>query len=57
MIFGISGGGGKRAESYPWQSAGIVTHIFREMKLHIGYCEGFGITKEEMESTEENEGK
>lgn len=26
------------------------------MNLHIGYCEGFGISKAEMESTEENEG-
>ncbi|KAL2123833.1 hypothetical protein VTJ04DRAFT_198 [Mycothermus thermophilus] len=35
-------------------SATIVTHIFKEMELHISYCEGFGITKEEMEATEEN---
>jgi hypothetical protein len=27
------------------------------MDLHIGYCEGFGISKEEMERTEEKEGK
>ena len=26
------------------------------MDLHIGYCEGFGISKTEMENTEENEG-
>ena len=39
------------------QSATIVTHIFKEMELHIGYCEGFGISKEEMENTEENTGK
>jgi len=40
-----------------WQSASVVTHVFREMELHIGYCEGFGISREEMESTEEKEGK
>ncbi|KAK3301655.1 Ribokinase-like protein [Chaetomium strumarium] len=34
-------------------SAAIVTHIFREMELHIGYCAGFGISREEMEKTEE----
>jgi hypothetical protein len=27
------------------------------MDLHIGYCKGFGISKEEMEQTEEKEGK
>ncbi|KAL2182014.1 Phosphomethylpyrimidine kinase-domain-containing protein [Thermothelomyces heterothallicus CBS 202.75] len=35
-------------------SAAIVTHIFKEMELHIGYCRGFGISKEEMENTEEH---
>ncbi|KAH6627592.1 Phosphomethylpyrimidine kinase-domain-containing protein [Chaetomium tenue] len=34
-------------------SAAIVTHIFKEMELHIGYCQGFGISREEMEKTEE----
>lgn len=27
------------------------------MELHIGYCQGFGISKEEMENTEEKEGE
>jgi hypothetical protein len=27
------------------------------MELHVGYCNGFGISKEEMEKTEEKEGK
>ncbi|KAK4106941.1 hypothetical protein N658DRAFT_414120 [Parathielavia hyrcaniae] len=36
-------------------SAAIVTHIFREMELHIGYCGGFGISRDEMENTEEKE--
>lgn len=35
----------------------MVTHIFTEMNLHIGYCEGFGISKAEMENTEENAGR
>ncbi|KAK1835127.1 thiamine biosynthesis protein [Podospora conica] len=35
-------------------SATIVAHIAREMKLHIDYCKGFGISVEEIESTEEN---
>ena len=39
------------------QSAEIVSHIFREMQLHIGYCQGFGISKEEIEHTEEKEGR
>jgi hydroxymethylpyrimidine/phosphomethylpyrimidine kinase len=40
-----------------WQSAAIVTHIFKEMELHVGYCQGFGISKEEMEKTEEKAGE
>ncbi|KAK4226097.1 Rapamycin-insensitive companion of mTOR, N-term-domain-containing protein [Podospora fimiseda] len=36
-------------------SAAIVTHIFKEMQLHVNYCEGFGITKDDMENTEEKE--
>jgi len=27
------------------------------MKLHVEYCKGFGISQEEMEKTEEKEGK
>jgi hypothetical protein len=27
------------------------------MGLHIGYCESFGISKEEIESAEESQGK
>ncbi|KAK0637234.1 Phosphomethylpyrimidine kinase-domain-containing protein [Bombardia bombarda] len=38
-------------------SAEIVTHIFREMDLHVQYCKGFGISKDQMEDTEEKEGK
>ncbi|GAB1320841.1 trifunctional hydroxymethylpyrimidine [Madurella fahalii] len=36
-------------------SAAIVTHVFKEMELHIGYCAGFGISRGEMENTEEKE--
>ncbi|KAK0716472.1 Phosphomethylpyrimidine kinase-domain-containing protein [Apiosordaria backusii] len=36
-------------------SAAIVTHIFREMELHINYCSGFGISKQDIESCEEKE--
>ncbi|KAK0623644.1 Phosphomethylpyrimidine kinase-domain-containing protein [Immersiella caudata] len=36
-------------------SAEIVSHIFREMQLHIRYCQGFGISKEQIEQTEEKE--
>jgi len=39
------------------QSAEIVSHIFREMQLHITYCEGFGISREEIEKTEEKMGE
>ncbi|KAI0180253.1 Phosphomethylpyrimidine kinase-domain-containing protein [Hypoxylon sp. FL1284] len=33
--------------------AKIVSHIYTEMKLHLDYCEGFGISKQEIEATEE----
>ncbi|KAI2639848.1 Phosphomethylpyrimidine kinase-domain-containing protein [Hypomontagnella submonticulosa] len=33
--------------------ARIVSHIHTEMKLHLDYCEEFGISKEEIEATEE----
>ncbi|KAG4027765.1 hypothetical protein MFRU_027g00580 [Monilinia fructicola] len=36
-------------------SAGIVLHIHREMALHINYCEGFGMTKAEIEACEESQ--
>lgn len=35
-------------------AASIVTHINTEMGLHIKYCEGFGVSKEEMVNVEEN---
>ncbi|TVY93762.1 putative hydroxymethylpyrimidine/phosphomethylpyrimidine kinase [Lachnellula willkommii] len=38
------------------QAAKIVTHIHHEMSLHIGYCESFGMTKEDIEATEESQG-
>ncbi|KAH6841161.1 Phosphomethylpyrimidine kinase-domain-containing protein [Chaetomium sp. MPI-CAGE-AT-0009] len=34
-------------------SAAIVTHIFKEMELHVGYCQCFGISREEMDKMEE----
>lgn len=34
----------------------MVTHIQHEMALHIAYCEGFGVSKEAIESSEESEG-
>lgn len=39
------------------ESAGIILHIHREMALHINYCEGFGMTKAEIEAAEESQGK
>jgi hypothetical protein len=33
-----------------------VAHIEHEMALHIDYCRGFGVSKEEMETAEESEG-
>ncbi|PQE16747.1 hypothetical protein CJF30_00003453 [Rutstroemia sp. NJR-2017a BBW] len=39
------------------KAAGIVGHIHREMALHINYCEGFGMTKAEIEACEENQGQ
>jgi thiaminase len=38
------------------ESAKIVAHIQNEMALHIDYCKGFGVSKEEMEAAEESEG-
>lgn len=37
------------------QAATIVGHIDRETSLHITYCEGFGVSREEMEATEEKQ--
>ncbi|EAQ88927.1 hypothetical protein CHGG_05546 [Chaetomium globosum CBS 148.51] len=44
---------GYLVQDYLYLSAAIVTHIFKEMELHVGYCQGFGISREEMEKTEE----
>ncbi|KAI0014047.1 Phosphomethylpyrimidine kinase-domain-containing protein [Xylariaceae sp. FL0662B] len=35
--------------------AKIVTHIHTEMNLHLDYCKQFGISKEEVEATEEQQ--
>lgn len=35
-------------------SAQIVAHIHTEVALHIDYCKGFGVTKEQMENSEES---
>ncbi|KAK1241803.1 hypothetical protein MKX07_007626 [Trichoderma sp. CBMAI-0711] len=35
----------------------IITHILHEMKLHVNYCNSFGISKPEIEATEELQGK
>lgn len=36
-------------------AAKIVAHIHYEMGLHIEYCEGFGISKEQIEASEESQ--
>lgn len=36
-------------------AAKIVGHIHHEMGLHISYCQDFGITKEEIEASEESQ--
>lgn len=38
------------------QAADIVKHIFNEMQLHIKYCEGWGISTEEITKTSEHQG-
>lgn len=38
------------------KAAKIVAHIHHEMGLHIDYCKDFGVTKEDMEKTEESQG-
>ncbi|KAK4060841.1 uncharacterized protein Triagg1_10533 [Trichoderma aggressivum f. europaeum] len=35
----------------------IVTHILHEMKLHINYCNSFGISEPEIQATEELQGE
>ncbi|KAK8238410.1 thiamine biosynthesis protein-like protein (Thi-4) [Phyllosticta capitalensis] len=37
------------------KSARIVLHIQEEMNLHVRYCEGFGLTKADIESHEEHQ--
>lgn len=39
------------------KGAKIVTHIYTEMQLHLDYCESFGVSKKEIEATEEQQGK
>ncbi|KAH8781471.1 Phosphomethylpyrimidine kinase-domain-containing protein [Diaporthe sp. PMI_573] len=36
-------------------AATIVGHIDRETSLHLTYCEGFGVSRKEMEATEEKQ--
>jgi len=38
------------------KAAEIVLHIKRETALHIEYCEGFGMTKAQIEASEESQG-
>ena len=38
------------------QSAKTVLHTEREMALHLGYCEDFGLSKEAVERQEESQG-
>lgn len=39
------------------QAAAIVTGIRKEIDLHINECKEFGLTREEMETYEESQGK
>lgn len=38
------------------ESAKVTAHVQTEMALHVDYCRGFGISKNEMEAAEESEG-
>jgi hypothetical protein len=38
------------------QGAKIVSHIYHEMSLHVDFCKGFGVSREEMEACEESQG-
>jgi hydroxymethylpyrimidine/phosphomethylpyrimidine kinase len=38
------------------QASQIVGHIMTETKLHINYCESFGISLAEITATEEKQG-
>ncbi|KFY23743.1 hypothetical protein V493_05665 [Pseudogymnoascus sp. VKM F-4281 (FW-2241)] len=38
-------------------SAKVVSHIIHEMNLHIEYCNDFGVSKEQILATEEDEGE
>lgn len=35
-------------------AAKVVQHIYQESRLHINYCEGFGISKEDIEASDED---
>lgn len=39
----------------PPKGAKIVTHIHSEMQLHLNYCASFGLSKEQIEATEEHQ--
>jgi thiaminase len=47
---------GMSAMANSYKAAKIVAHIHHEMGLHIDYCKDFGVTKEEIEMTEESQG-
>ncbi|RDL35139.1 Ribokinase-like protein [Venustampulla echinocandica] len=51
---GLAGYKAKKIEDMAG-AAKVVAHIHHEMSLHVEYCRDFGITKEEMETTEESE--
>ena len=54
----VGGNNAKGIDQSNWlQASDIVTHVKHEMSLHVNYCKRFGISREELETSEENEGK
>lgn len=38
------------------KSASMVRHIENEVKMHMSFCETYGLTKAEVENSEESQG-
>lgn len=47
----------RKIANNPPKSNEIVSHILHEMKLHINYCNSFGISEPEIQATQELQGK
>lgn len=51
----VRGGSERETSLMPPKGARIVSHIHNEMQLHLDYCASFGLSKEQIEATEEHQ--